>query len=160
MMVGRNKAKQPHRVRFLEMYFNHPMCNIGQVNRDVNTQFINTRMTISEHLDYKFILCLEGWDVASNLKWVMSSNSLAVMTKPIYETWFMEGTLIPNYHYVLIKDDYTDLEERLNYYIEHTDEALKIIENAHEYQKQFKNKKQEDLISLLVLNKYFEKTKQ
>jgi len=160
MMVGRNKAKQPHRVRFLEMYFNHPMCNIGQVNRDVNPQFIGSRMTITEHLDYKFILCLEGWDVASNLKWVMSSNSLAVMTKPIYETWFMEGTLIPNYHYVLIKDDYTDLEERLNYYINHTDEALKIIENAHEYQKQFKNKKQEDLISLLVLKKYFEKTGQ
>jgi len=160
MMVGRNKAAQPHRIKFLQLYFNHPMCNIGQVNRDANLQFLGSRMTISEHLDYKFILCLEGWDVASNLKWVMSSNSLAVTTKPIYETWYMEGTLIPNYHYVLIKDDYSDLEERLNYYIEHTDEALKIIENAHEYQKQFKNKKQEDLISLLVLKKYFEKTGQ
>jgi len=160
MMVGRNKAQQPHRIKFLQMYFNHPMCNIGQVNRDANLQFLGSRMTISEHLEYKFILCLEGWDVASNLKWVMSSNSLAVMTKPIYETWFMEGTLIPNYHYVLIKDDYSDLEERLNYYINHTDEALKIIENAHEYQKQFKNRKQEDLISLMVLKKYFEKTGQ
>lgn len=160
MMVGRNKAQQPHRIKFLEMYFNHPMCNIGQVNRDINPQFIGNRMTISEHLEYKYILCLEGWDVASNLKWVMSSNSLAVMTKPIYETWFMEGTLIPNYHYVLIKDDYSDLEERLTYYNAHTVEALKIIENAHNYQKQFKNKKQEDLISLLVLKKYFEKTGQ
>jgi len=90
----------------------------------------------------------------------MSSNSLAVMPLPIYETWFMEGTLIPNYHYVLIKDDYSDLEERLNYYINHTDEAQKIIDNAHEYVKQFRNKKQEDLISLLVLKKYFEKTGQ
>ncbi len=160
MMIGRNKAQQPHRIKFLEMYHNHPMCNIGQVNRDINPQFIANRMTISEHLNYKFILCLEGWDVASNLKWVMSSNSLAVMTKPIYETWFMEGTLIPNYHYVLIKDDYSDLEERLNYYITHLDEALAIIENAHNYIQQFKNKKQEDLISLLVLKKYFENTGQ
>jgi len=160
MMVGRNKAQQPHRIKFLEMYFNHPMCNIGQVNTSINPQFIAYRMTISEHLDYKFILCLEGWDVASNLKWVMSSNSLAVMPKPKYETWFMEGTLIPNYHYVLINDDYSDLEERMNYYISHTDEALKIIKNAHEYIQQFKNKKQEDLISLLVIKKYFEKTGQ
>jgi len=34
-------------------------------------------------------------------------------------------------------------------------EAKKIISNAHEYIEQFKDKKQEDLISLLVLKKYF-----
>ncbi|MDR3653261.1 MAG: glycosyl transferase family 90 [Paludibacter sp.] len=160
MLVGRAKAHQPHRIRFLELYFNHPLCNIGQVNRNANLQFLANRMTISEHLKYKFILCLEGNDVASNLKWVMSSNSLAVMPKPVYETWFMEGTLIPDYHYVLIKDDYSDLEERLKYYIKNTDKALQIIENAHIYVNQFKNKKQEELIPLLVLQKYFVKTGQ
>ena len=160
MLVGRSKARQQHRLHFLEMYFSHPMCNIGQVNRDVNLQYLASRLTIAEHLDYKFILCLEGNDVASNLKWVMSSNSLAVMPKPKYETWFMEGTLIPNHHYVLIKDDYSDLEERMRYYIEHQDEALQIIENAHQYVMQFQNKRQEDLISLLVLKKYFAMTNQ
>ena len=40
------------------------------------------KKTIREHLDYKFIMALEGNDVASNLKWVMSSNSIAVMTRP------------------------------------------------------------------------------
>lgn len=160
MLVGRSKANQPHRISFLEQYINHPLCNIGQVNRNSNLQFLANRMTISEHLDYKFILCLEGYDVASNLKWVMSSNSLAVMPKPKFETWFMEGTLIPDYHYILIKNDYSDLEERLNYYIQNEDKALQIIENAHHYIQQFKNKKQEDLISLLVLQKYFDKTGQ
>ena len=158
MLVGRSKANQEQRIRFLTMYINHPLCNVGQVNRNHNTQFIRPRMTIEEHLKYKFILCLEGNDVASNLKWVMSSNSVAVMPKPKYETWFMEGTLIPNVHYILIKDDFSDLEERLNYYIEHTDEAKSIIENAHKYIAQFFDKKREDLISLLVLKKYFEKT--
>lgn len=160
MLVGRSKARQQHRLRFLEMYFNHPMCDIGQVNRDVNLQYLANRLTISEHLDYKFILCLEGNDVASNLKWVMSSNSLAIMPKPKYETWFMEGALIPDHHYVLIKDDYSDLEERMKYYIEHQDEALRIIENAHQYTRQFQNKRQEDIISLWVLKKYFEMTNQ
>jgi hypothetical protein len=98
--------------------------------------------------------------VATNLKWVMSSNSLAVMPKPKFETWFMEGTLIPNKHYVEIKDDYSDLEERLNYYMSHPQASLQIIQNAHEYIIQFNDKKQEDLISLLVLEKYFYKTGQ
>ena len=160
MLVGRSKARQAHRLRFLEMYFHHPLCNIGQVNTDVNLQFLANRMTISEHLGYKFILCLEGNDVASNLKWVMSSNSLAVMPRPVYETWFMEGTLIPDYHYVLIKDEYSDLEERMRYYSTHIEEALQIIEHAHQYISQFSNKAQEDLISLLVLQKYFQHTGQ
>lgn len=113
------------------------------------------KKTIKEHLDYKFIMALEGNDVASNLKWVMSSNSLAVMTKPTCETWFMEGTLIPDYHYVEVKEDFSDLEEKLQYYISHPDKAEEIIRNAHEFVRQFQDKKRETLISLLVLEKYF-----
>ena len=161
MLVGRSKVNQENRARFLEMYYDHPMCNVGSVDaKSKFPGFQRPRMTIEEHLHYKFILCLEGYDVASNLKWVMSSNSVAVMPKPKYETWFMEGKLIPNYHYIQIKDDYSDLEERLDYYISHPEEAEKIIENAHQYIKPFKNKKQEDMISLLVLQKYFKRTGQ
>lgn len=160
MLVGRGVVKRDHRIRFYEMYFNHPLCNLGQINRNKNPQWIRERLTIEEHLRYKFILCIEGNDVASNLKWVMSSNSLAVMPRPKFETWFMEATLIPNHHYVLIKDDYSDLEERLTYYIEHTEEALQIIKNAHDYIDQFKDQEREDVISLLVLEKYFYRTGQ
>jgi len=161
MLVGRNVVGQAHRIKFLEMYIDHPLCNVGKINNDDNHHnLLRERLTIEEQLNYKFILCLEGNDVASNLKWVMSSQSLAVMPVPKYETWFMEGTLIPNYHYMLIKDDYSDLEERMEYYIKHTDEALEIIKNAHHYIEQFKIKKREDLISLLVLEKYFYKTGQ
>ena len=74
------------------------------------------------------------------------------------ETWFMEGTLRPNYHYIEVKDDFSDLEERLTYYIEHPAEAEAIIRHAHEYVDQFRNKQRERLISLLVLKKYFEIT--
>ncbi len=166
MAIFRGKIGAPgtpsfkeNRYRFLEMYWNHPMCDLGEINsRYVNKEWRVEKMTISQHLDYKFILALEGNDVASNLKWVMSSNSLAVMPRPTCETWFMEGELIPNYHYVEIKPDFSDLEERLSFYIAHPEEALRIIRNAHEYVAQFKNKQREELISLLVLKKYFDKT--
>jgi hypothetical protein len=160
MLIWRGVVKREHRKRFMEMYIDHPLCNIGQINTGMNQRWIRERLTIDHHLDYKFILCIEGNDVATNLKWVMSSNSLAVMPKPKFETWFMEGTLKPDYHYVHIKDDFSDLEERMNYYINHPNEALAIINNAHAYVDQFKDEKREDLISLLVLEKYFYRTGQ
>jgi hypothetical protein len=161
MLVGRGAVYQTHRTRFLEMYFDHPLCNVGQVNLDnMGNRYFVEKMTIDEQLEYKFILSLEGNDVATNLKWIMSSNSLAVMPRPKYETWFMEGSLVPNHHYILIKDDYSDLEERLKYYIGNTDEAIQIVRNANEYVSQFRDKKREDLISLLVLDKYFRETGQ
>lgn len=149
---------KPNRHRFITMYQHHPMCDLGVIGRSDHPEWKSEKMTIAQHLKYKFIMALEGNDVASNLKWVMSSNSLAVMPRPTYETWFMEGTLIPNYHYVEIKPDFSDLEERLTYYINHPDEAQQIINHAHEYVQQFQNPKRERLISLLVLDKYFKQS--
>lgn len=160
VLIGRAFVAQPHRKRFWEMYFNHPMCDLGNINPNLkdHPEWLKPKISIKKHLDYKFILCIEGNDVASNLKWVMSSNSLAVMPRPTYETWYMEGTLIPNYHYMEIKPDYSDLEERMNYYIAHPEEAEAIISHAHEYVSQFLNRKRERLTALKVLDKYFRLT--
>lgn len=162
-IIFRGKVKgKPSRRLFLEMYFHHPMCDLGDVSKNSTDpiEWQTEKKTIGEHLNCKFIMALEGNDVASNLKWIMSSNSIAVMPKPTCETWFMEGALIPNYHYIEIKSDFSDLIERVNYYIEHIDEANKIIEHANEYVSLFRNKEREDSISLLVLNKYFKVTGQ
>lgn len=135
------------------------MVDAASTNRsEAHPEWQKGKMTIGEHLDYKFIMSLEGNDVASNLKWVMSSNSIAVTPRLTQETWFMEGTLKPDYHYIEVKDDFSDLESRLNYYIEHPDEAEAIIRHAHEYVDQFRDLEREKLISLLVLKKYFEIT--
>lgn len=152
---------KPGRIRFMKRWFGDPVCDVGDVGRKpICLDWKAEMLTLYEHLNYKFIMALEGNDVASNLKWVMSSNSLAVMPRPSFETWFMEGKLIPNYHYVEIKPDYSDLKEQINYYIKHPDEAQEIIRHAHEWVKQFQNKKRERLISLLVLEKYFRLTGQ
>ncbi len=162
LLIGRSILgdRKQLRIQFLKTHFENPLCDIGQTNNFGNNKWLVSPMPIHKQLKYKFILCWEGNDVASNLKWVMSSNSIAVMTKPRYETWFMEGTLVSNFHYIEIKDDFSDLDEKLKYYSKHTEEAEKIIKNANEYTKQFLNKKREDLISLLVLEKYFQKTNQ
>ena len=160
-LVFRGKVTyKEQRRKFFEMYFQHTMCDLGDTQeKKINPdEWKVKKASIHYLLQYKFILAIEGIDVASNLKWVMSSNSLAVMPKPSYETWFMEAKLIPNYHYVEIKPDFSDLEERLNYYIEHEDEALQIIKNANTYVQQFQDDEREELISLLVMQKYFKFT--
>ena len=155
MIIFRGKVggKKQRKV-FMKKFSGHPMFNVGAVDDEVQL-WKSPKMTISEHLNYKFIMCIEGNDVASNLKWVMSSNSIAVMPKPTCETWFMEGTLQPDCHYIEVKPDFSDLIEKTRYYIEHPHKALAIIEHAHEYVHQFLDKKREKLVSLMVLEKYF-----
>ena len=115
-------------------------------------------MSIYDQLQYKFILSIEGVDVATNLKWVMSSNSLCFMPAPKFETWFMEGKLIPNYHYVLIKDDYSNLLEKRYYYLKHEKEALIIINNANLWVTQFTNSKNEKTLSINILEQFLKQT--
>ncbi|NVJ68058.1 MAG: lipopolysaccharide A protein, partial [Gammaproteobacteria bacterium] len=70
-------------------------------------------------------------------------------------TWFMEGKLEAGIHYVEVQDDYSDLPEKMDYYLANEQEALAIIENAHQWVEQFKDKRKERLISLMVADKYF-----
>lgn len=48
----------------------------------------------------------------------------------------------------------------MRYYIEHPDEAEAIIAHAHEYVAQFRDRRREKIISLLVLQNYFRRTGQ
>ena len=146
-----SKARQ----YFLKNYHHISMFDIGQTGPILDAPWVKNFMPISEQLDYKFIFCIEGVDTATSIKWVMSSNSVCVMPKPKYETWFMEGSLQPDVHYIEISDDFSNAEQKIKYFIEHPNKVLKIIENAQAHVEQFKHAKREKLISLMVLDKYF-----
>ena len=161
MAVWRGATYQPHRIEFAKKLYNHPLCNVGGYTKKKRySPWEKERLSIAKQLEYKYIFCIEGNDVATNLKWCMSSNSLCLMPQPKFETWFMEGTLIPGFHYVEVRGDYSDVEEKINYFSEHPKEALKIIANANQFVNQFKNKCTEDIISFLVLRKYFKRSGQ
>ena len=158
LLIGRAAIHQNHRRRFYELYYDNAFCDLGDTVK--GSPWFKEKLSITQHLEYKFILSLEGNDVATNLKWIMSSNSIAVMPKPKFETWYMEGRLIGGVHYIEIKEDYSDLVTQLEYYLQHEEEAKQIVANAHAYVQQFLDPMQEDLISLHVLQKYFVKTGQ
>ena len=90
----------------------------------------------------------------------MESKSLAGMQRPLLEKWIMGGTRVPGRHYVEINDDYSDLPEKLAYYIRHPEEAERIIAHAHEHVRQFRDKRIEEAIALRVMETYFLRTGQ
>ena len=79
---------------------------------------------------YKYVLSLEGNDVATNLKWLMSQNSVILMPTPTKETWLMEGMLVPWVHYVPL-DKPSQVDERLAWLESHERECLQIVANAN-----------------------------
>lgn len=154
-LVWRGKSNQQERVDVMRRLFDSPLCDVGDTHsKPMCPEFAKPFMTIPQQLQYKYILSVEGNDVATNTKWIMASNSLCLMRKPQFETWFMEGNLIPNVHYALLKDDHSDVEEKIAYYNDHPHEAKAIIANANAYVKQFFDEPKEALIGYLVMEKY------
>ena len=158
---------RPNRQVFCQTFANNPRVDVAHTlangslfaNQEATaTPRTAPRMSLYEHLDFRYIMALEGYDVASNLRWVMSSNSIAVMPRPTCESWFMEERLMPGVHYIEVRDDFSDLEAQLDYYSSHPEEAKEIARNANAYVDQFRDLRREHYIGLRVLEKYFKLT--
>lgn len=161
LAVWRGACHQEHRRQFVQEFHDNPLCDVADIHHNATgNPWHGQFLSIPEQLRYRYIISLEGKDVATNLKWIMASNSVCLMRQPRFETWFMEGQLRPNYHYVQLEDDYSDLEEKIAYYEENPEAAKKIVHHANCYIKKFQNSETELLVGLLVLQKYFSKTGQ
>jgi hypothetical protein len=161
MAVWRGRLNNPLRKHLVKHFQESAFCDVGHVNRNM-PEFGPPKpfMSKAEQFAYRYLISVEGVDVATNLKWIMASNSICLMPKPRFETWFMEGRLEPDRHFVLVKDDFSDLEDKINQLEANPAWAHSIIKNANDYVNSFYNKDQERLISLLILQKYFEATGQ
>ncbi|SFX09038.1 glycosyl transferase family 90 [Marinospirillum alkaliphilum] len=154
--VWRGVDHMPWRQEFLQRYANSHFCDVGCVGKKARRpEFLKPFMSIREQLRYRYVVSIEGYDVATNLKWILRSNSLCMMRRPRFETWFMEGRLQAGVHYVELRDDHADLEEKIAWYESHPDEALQIIANARQFSRMFEDARLEELVGLLVLEKFF-----
>jgi hypothetical protein len=148
------------RLRLFDALFGKDGFDLGDTTGrpGVPPEWQTPKLTIRQQLESKFILSIEGNDVASNLKWVLSSTSLAMMPRPEFETWFLEGTLVPNVHYVEIAPDFSDAPDKMRWYAAHPDAAQKILDAAHAHVARFRDPRRERLAALLVLQRYFDAT--
>ena len=127
--------------------------------RDMSQYNIAKKMTIEEMLKCKFLLSLEGNDVATNLKWILLSNSVVIMAKPTKCSWFMEEMLLPFVHYVPLNDDNSNIEEMYNWCMANLDKCKTISQNATKHMKKFLNNDNEKYVITEVLKAYFDRVR-
>ena len=147
------------RVNFVDKFQNNINKNINikfssLVQNVPNNNYILHNMSIKDQLQSKFIISIEGNDVATNLKWILYSNSVVIMPKPTVSSWIMEDTLIAGIHYVEIMNNYSDLEEKYNWCLNNLVECNKIAENGKKYMQQFLNIDNEKEITKKIIDIY------
>jgi hypothetical protein len=130
------------RLKFIKKY--HKKHNVGfsqyvqnathlKIKNDYQSIFLKDRLTLTQITSFKYILILEGNDKSSSLNWVLNSNCVPLMKKPTWHSWLCEPFLRPNYHYIELKDDFSDIEEKLQWLRENDDEAKEIAYNGIKY---------------------------
>ena len=158
--VWRGTQNNRQRRELVHSYRGHPLCDVGFPTVDSADSQYSPFLNPVDQMAFRYVISIEGNDVATNLKWILASNSLCLMREPKYETWFMEGRLKAGEHYVRLGPNFDDLEEKIIYYERHPDEARAIIRNANSFVKAFLDERREQIISLLVMYKYFVATRQ
>jgi hypothetical protein len=170
-----SKKNIANRFQLVEKYYKKKekidigFCKDANININDHVKFYKTfysnkdyfklskkALNIEELLKYKYLISVEGNDVASGLKWMLYSNSVVLMAKPRNFSWIMEDKLIPNFHYILLKDDFSDLEEKIEWCNDNQLKCLNISKNATEYMKQFLDIKKEYRLEKNVLDKYLQ----
>lgn len=109
-------------------------CGLDAVERSVGAP-----LTMAEHLRARFLLALEGNDVASSAKWMLYSNSVVLMPRPRYTTWACEHWLRPFVHYVPVRPDLSDLEDMFQWCLAHDDECRAIARNGRAFMASFRD---------------------
>ncbi|WVQ70107.1 uncharacterized protein L199_008332 [Kwoniella botswanensis] len=72
------------------------------------------RVRKEDSLKYKFVIDVDGNGWSSRFRRLLSSNNV-VLKSTLYPEWFHE-TLIPWYHYVPVKLDYTDIHDIMAFF--------------------------------------------
>jgi len=127
------------RCRLVYQYYNSTLLdarltNTKSIPESLNDVYlIGKKMEIQEMLSYKAIIFLEGNDVSSGLKWGLYSQSVVLMPRPTVTSWAMEELLEPWVHYVPIKDDLSDVEEKIRWVLDNDNEAYKISKRANQW---------------------------
>lgn len=158
-IIWRGTTTGNKRVNLVEKYQNHQNQNIDikfshLCQNVIDNNYIFNKLSIKEHLQSKFIISIEGNDVATNLKWILYSNSVVIMPKPTVCSWIMEDKLISGLHYIEIKSDYSDLEEKYKWCLNNLEKCKKIAENGKKYIKQFLNQENETKITNKIIEIY------
>jgi len=130
------------RMKVVKEYFSKNISNVDVAfekghptvpknKKDASAQLVRgSHTSMIDQLKYKYILSIEGNDVASGLKWQLVSDSVVFMARPTTVSFLMEDQLVPFMHYVPLKDDYSNLIDMVHWARENDKQCNWISEQA------------------------------
>jgi hypothetical protein len=116
-------------------------------------------LSLGQQLRSRYLLSLEGNDVATGLKWMLASNSVVVMPVPRCESWACEGELRPFVHYVPVREDLADLAAVHDWCRGHPGDCARIAAEGRDFITRFLNPARERAVALAVLRVYLDKAR-
>lgn len=148
------------RESFVKNYFGKYNIGFSSIKQKPHlSSFTRSKVSIAEQLQYKYIVSLQGNDLASNVRWVLMSNSVPIMHKPAWTSWTMEDNLVPKVHYLELNEDLSNLEELIQWANENEEACQEIAENGKLYVSQFLDRKYDDQIRMMLLEAYASRVK-
>ena len=149
---------EDNRLLAVKTMIDNDICDVGFTvicqGQNPDKKLCKNSMNFKQQLEYKYILSLEGNDVASGLKWQLYSNSVVFMRKPRIVSWAMEDKLEPYVHYVPLLDDFSDFKQQIEWANNNQDKCKEISANAKKFIEQFLDNEKEKKIEKLVFEKY------
>lgn len=122
-------------VRFIPMY-DGDMSAIQMAERHLGSGLSAERIPEPKFLamqqQYKYVLSLPGSDVPSSVRTDLLSGCVTLMPKPFWENVWFFG-LIPMVHYIPLRADLSDLEERLEWCRDNDAQCREIAEAARAF---------------------------
>ena len=121
-----------HLVMRIDEFRSNPRIDVGvtkYVQRVPSFSPVKSSVPRKEMLRSKMLVMVEGNDAATGLKWALLSDSAVVMPRPKVSTWLMESLLVPGVHYVEVRGDFGDLEEKVEWCLRNDEECRRIGES-------------------------------
>lgn len=120
------------RESFVKDYFNKYNVGFAYIVQSCDhlQEYVRNAMSVNDMLRYKYIVSIDGNDKSSSTNWILASNSIPIMPKPRYHSWLCEPWLVPNVHYVEVKEDFSDLSEKIEWCQLNDDKCKEIAYNG------------------------------
>ncbi|WP_410473421.1 glycosyl transferase family 90 [Guyparkeria sp. TX1] len=145
------------RLNFVKNYsanYDVGFSKLGPQGDKICEPFVKGVLGKKEQLKSKYVVSLEGNDVATNLKWILASNSVPIMPHPTFESWLLESQLIPYVHYVPLSDGLDDLDEVYAWCLSNDEHCRRIAENGKRYMEMFFDEANEKEMCRMIYKKY------
>ncbi|KAI9353909.1 lipopolysaccharide-modifying protein [Obelidium mucronatum] len=110
------------------------------------------KVSFKDSMQFKYLVVVDGNSWPSRLQEYLQTNSVVLYTG-IFIDWY-SWMLVPWIHYVPVRLDFSDMDERIEWLVKNDAKARKIAENARELMKFVSRLEQMQCYTSLLLLEY------